>query len=63
MKYQVTLSARDEDGIMREFVIARTDNLQRALEGARQISDALPKERYFSGPVCFVMDEAGAIVD
>ena len=63
MQYYVTLSARDADGIMQEVVIARTDNLERAREGARQISDALPKERYFGGPVCFVMDEAGAIVD
>lgn len=63
MKYQVTLSAKDADGIMREVVIARTDNLEKAMERARLISDALPKDRYFGGPICFIMTEAGAIVD
>ncbi len=64
MKYQVMLSARDADGVLHEIVIAKTDNMERAREGARQVSEVLPPtDRYFGGPVCFVMDEAGAIVD
>lgn len=63
MKYYVTLSARDHDGTFREVVISVTESEEEALEQARNLASVLPKERYFGGPVSFVLDEAGAIVD
>ena len=64
MKYYLTLSAREADGTIREVVIEQTTSKKKALEGCRNLDAALPKTMPFGDcPVCFVLDEAGAIID
>lgn len=60
MKYYVTLSGRDADGKIQEIVIASTKILGKAITLAHNVDATLPK---VGGPVCFVMDESGDIID
>ena len=62
MKYQVTLNARDAEGIFQEVVLGSTDVLEEAQEAAHNIAKVLHKiDRCYGGPVVFVTDEAGAL--
>lgn len=61
--YYVTIIGPDSEEVLREIIVKSTDDKKEAAHMAHSISETLPILPYSLRTVCFVMDEAGSIVD